>query len=90
MSHRVFHDADGREWQVWDVVPSKPVGHTLEGGWLAFESLTERRRLTPLPLYWAKASDDELERLLQQARPVTGRHPPQMPEQPGEQPSKQP
>jgi hypothetical protein len=30
------------------------------GGWLAFESSVERRRLAPIPPGWHDASDDEL------------------------------
>ena len=71
MAHRIFIDPDGREWQVWDVVPKTPVGATLAGGWLAFQSEAEKRRLTPIPLYWVHASEGELLRLLDQARPVT-------------------
>ena len=34
----------------------------LDGGWLAFESTGERRRLSPIPADWEHASDPELER----------------------------
>jgi hypothetical protein len=42
----------------------------LEGGWLAFESGSERRRLVPIPEGWDTCSDAELEELCRQARPV--------------------
>jgi hypothetical protein len=73
MAHRTFTDADGRAWEVWDVVPSKWVGPTLDGGWLAFQSGGDRRRLSPLPLYWATAPEDELREMLGRAKPVSVR-----------------
>ena len=73
MAHRSFKDEDGRYWEVWDVVPSKWVGPTLDGGWLAFQCDDERRRLSPLPLYWASAPEDELRELLARAKPVSSR-----------------
>jgi len=73
MAHRTFKDAEGRDWEVWDVVPSKWVGRTLDGGWLAFQSGTDRRRLNLLPLYWATAPETELRELLERAKPVSMR-----------------
>jgi hypothetical protein len=73
MAHRLFKDASGREWEVWDVVPSKWVGPTLDGGWLAFQSGEDRRRLNPLPLYWVSAPEEELRELLGRAKPVSVR-----------------
>ena len=70
MAHRTFHDQSGMEWEVWDVIPDKRVSTTLTGGWLAFQTQTERRRLAPLPLYWAKASEEELCDLLERAKAV--------------------
>lgn len=73
MAHRTFKDDDGREWEAWDVVPNKYVGPTLDGGWLAFQSGAERRRLTPLPLYWVTAPEDELREMLERAKRVASR-----------------
>ncbi len=73
MAHRAFKDSDGREWEVGDVVPSQWVGPTLAGGWLAFQSGEDRRRLAPLPLYWAAAPELELRDLLAKAKPVAAR-----------------
>lgn len=70
MSHRTFQDAHGEEWQAWDVFPSTDVRNTLQGGWLTFQSATEKRRLTPVPLYWVSAEEDELRRMLALARPA--------------------
>jgi hypothetical protein len=73
MSYRAFTDTRGIEWEVWDVFPSSDVRNTLQGGWLTFQSAHEKRRLAPVPLYWVSADDAELGRLLDAAKPVTGR-----------------
>ena len=73
MAYRSFTDRDGILWQVWDVVPSSTVRHTLSGGWLTFESDAEKRRLAPVPLYWVSADDAELERLMRSASVVPKR-----------------
>jgi hypothetical protein len=70
MSYRTFQDTNGDEWQVWDVFPSTDVRHTLQGGWLTFQSQSEKRRLAPVPLYWVSADDEELRRLLKTAKPA--------------------
>ena len=54
-------------------MPSKWVGPTLDGGWLAFQSGADKRRLNPLPLYWATAPEPELRELLSRATPVSAR-----------------
>jgi len=115
MPHRVYRDADGVEWQVWNVVPHVlqegterrvsirrdpvPEPHdperrgeperrsvadrrarlrmhlspSLQGGWLVFETETEKRRITPIPDGWDALPDDELDRLRQRAAPVPRR-----------------
>ena len=70
MAHRKFRDRDDREWEVWDTIPSTLVRTTLEGGWLTFQAKGEKRRLAPIPLYWATASDEELGRMLERAKPA--------------------
>jgi hypothetical protein len=72
MPLRQFTDSRGVEWQVWDTLPEKVVSNTLEGGWLTFQSEEEKRRLAPIPLYWANAPDGELRAMLDRARPVSG------------------
>lgn len=44
----------------------------LRHGWLAFETLGQRRRLAPVPSGWRSMDDDELARLLDDARVVGG------------------
>ena len=73
MSYRTFLDDDGDEWQAWDVFPSSDVRRTLVGGWLTFQSEREKRRLAPVPLYWASADEAELRRLLATAKPAAER-----------------
>ncbi len=70
MSYRTFQDASGVEWQAWDVFPSTDVRNTLQGGWLTFQSATEKRRLAPVPLYWVSMDEAELRRLLDSAKPA--------------------
>ena len=43
----------------------------LQDGWLAFQSGTDRRRLTPIPERWVMLDDDELVRLLARADRLT-------------------
>lgn len=45
----------------------------LEGGWLCFEAEQEKRRLNPIPDAWDQLADPELQRLLEQAAPVSRR-----------------
>ena len=84
---RVIHDAHGIEWQVWPVIPmllQRALPHRtpesrshllpeLQGGWLAFQSAFERRRLTPIPADWEALSAERLADLLADATPVPDR-----------------
>lgn len=47
--------------------PSPLVHGELAGGWLAFESRGEKRRLAPVPPDWESFSDSQLEELRQSA-----------------------
>lgn len=92
MAHRTFRDELGREWDVWEVVPTAVerrmakapprasvaerrrvqetrvvVPDSLQKGWLAFQSGSERRRLAPIPSEWDEMTDRELVELLNQA-----------------------
>src|SRR5215212_3939438 len=40
-------------------------------GWLTFESLSEKRRLIPIPSGWEEKSNGELRVLCQKAKPIT-------------------
>lgn len=42
----------------------------LAKGWLVFSSVAERRRYTPVPERWIDASDSELMRMCEVARPL--------------------
>jgi hypothetical protein len=64
MAIREFTDSIGRQWRVWTTLPSPSgVALTLQGGWLTFDTIGERRRLAPVPDGWSDASPRELERL---------------------------
>lgn len=66
MAHRVIKDAHGETWDVWEVHPSAESA-ILRGGWLAFQSRDEKRRLAPVPDGWEERSDDDLLALLDAA-----------------------
>jgi hypothetical protein len=71
MPIREFDDADGVEWRVWATTPTQGnVRPQFAGGWLAFESRDERRRLAPVPDEWAEADDAALRELLAKAAVV--------------------
>lgn len=80
MALREFTDRTGRRWRVWDIRPEyMPTATRAEDhlqsvihGWLAFEPAQggEKRRLSPIPTLWDRATDEELERLLGRADPV--------------------
>jgi hypothetical protein len=65
MPMREFVDSQGNRWTVWPTVPDWRVGvpAALHGGWLTFESGSQRRRLTPIPDNWENASDARLQSL---------------------------
>ena len=75
---RMLTDSDGVEWTVFEVkrqaVTKDRWSYLPEAfgdGWLCFESETSKRRLTPVPPRWREFGDDELERMLDQAKPVS-------------------
>jgi len=72
MPARTFTDSAGVTWDVFEVhrASTKPgaVSAGLEGGWLAFASGENKRRLAPFPADWATSTDDELALLCEAAR----------------------
>lgn len=48
-------------------------------GWLLFESVSQRKRLIPIPSNWNVATEAELDAMCQSARDVTGEAPSQDP-----------
>jgi hypothetical protein len=79
MASREFTDSTGVVWRVWDVTPAHlhPATRAEEfmepyaGGWLAFESPFEKRRLiAPYPPRWADYDLAQLEMLCRAAEPV--------------------
>jgi hypothetical protein len=72
-SHRAFTDSRGVTWDAFPVYPvARPSSHTqlkgtLQQGWLCFDSVAEKRRLSPIPPGWQSLSDQALEQLAQRA-----------------------
>jgi hypothetical protein len=72
-THRSFTDARGVQWDVFAVRPETLVQEypQLRGsyahGWLAFDSGTEKRRLSPIPEDWQRMSEEQLAQLLERA-----------------------
>ena len=71
MAHRVFH-RQGQRWEVWEVRLGanggrRSVNPELSGGWLAFESPIEKRRLAPIPEGWEDLDDESLAELCDRA-----------------------
>ena len=70
MSHRMFTDALGLRWTVWDVPPCADAnGMRVRGshlcdeaaqGWLAFQCLRERRRFYMPPEGWETFTEPQL------------------------------
>lgn len=58
--------------------PRATLASGLESGWLCFEALDEKRRLTPIPPDWWRCAEERLEQYCTQAtraRRVTGEMP---------------
>lgn len=75
MPVREFTDSNGVAWRVWKTRPSISALYTneLRNGWLTFESVTERRRLAPVPGTWEESSIERLELLCRVATAVSSR-----------------
>lgn len=83
MPHRRFATPDGTVWDVWDVHPGShsqrptPVRAALpediRSGWLAFESVRGKCRLSPIPPAWQDWSERELIEALESAKAVSRR-----------------
>ncbi len=72
MAARTFTDSAGLTWDVFEVHRASQkagaVSPGFEGGWLAFASGTNKRRLAPFPPDWESASEEELGLLCEAAR----------------------
>lgn len=68
MPTRQYRDASGTDWEIFEVhrLNQRPnsVRPALAGGWLAFVSDHEKRRLPSYPSDWMDRADDELQELL--------------------------
>jgi len=77
---RAFRDAAGVEWQAYQAernTEGERRDHLLPAeyrqGWLVFESVTEKRRLAPVPAGWRELSDEALAALCATATVQTRR-----------------
>ncbi len=86
MAVRSFQDPEGREWSVWDVIPSRKsdlfLPATMADGWLCFEASHEKRRLHPYGGEWEAMDPAALWELCQRADPVKPRLPRPAPTEP--------
>jgi hypothetical protein len=79
VSHRLFDDSKGVRWDVWPVYPEvrspqlSALPGTFQTGWLVFESISEKRRLSPIPSNWQSLPPGELERLCERAETASRR-----------------
>lgn len=74
---RNFTDADGTEWTVFEVRRQTQDGDKwaylprgFRSGWLCFESVAGKRRLSPVPDGWNLLHEEDLERMLGRASTV--------------------
>ena len=65
-------EGDERRRRVDEEVPHIRIREILSGGWLAFESTSERRRLSPIPPGWETAPESELAQLCARASAAPG------------------
>ena len=75
MALREFEDGQGKRWRVWDTVPGRTEGleDAFRAGWLTFDNGGERRRLAPVPPFWAQLPDERLALLLRVAHRTSPR-----------------
>ena len=68
-----FTDAEGREWEVWEVGARPPLANQVAAKptprWLCFASGTEVRRLVTYPPHWHTLPPSDLAALLARATP---------------------
>lgn len=73
---RTVTDQNGIEWTIFEVKRQGTSGRWsylpegFESGWLCFESKLGKKRLTPVPAGWRRASDDEIVQMLNRAAAV--------------------
>lgn len=75
MAYREFVDNAGTTWRAWDTHPVaantlRTVSPSHAGGWLTFESASERRRLAPIPPDWEGAPRQLMAHWCARALPV--------------------
>jgi hypothetical protein len=74
MALRVFTDAQGHAWRIWDTRPTTGTFHGgYQTGWLTLDRDGALRRLMPIPNGWTALSDAELCALWSRAEPGQSR-----------------
>jgi hypothetical protein len=78
--HRVVEDANGVRWDICAIHPSAPKGRVqlpepYRSGWLFFDSVLQKRRLSPIPDGWESASEELLRAMCDRAETVPERAP---------------
>jgi hypothetical protein len=77
-AHRLFEDASGTRWDAFAIHPSASAGRVrlpepYRTGWLAFDSMDEKRRLSPIPDGWLSMPEEALRSLCERAEIVPRR-----------------
>jgi hypothetical protein len=68
-THRIFRDVRGVRWDVFAVYPDARLAARWQlkvpyaRGWLCFDSMGQKRRLSPIPAEWFRLSNAQLEQL---------------------------
>jgi hypothetical protein len=69
-----FRDAEGQEWEVWEVGARLPIADRVSAKptprWLCFASGSEVRRLATYPPHWHTLRPSDLAALLARATPA--------------------
>ena len=84
MAVREFKGSDGQDWRAWEIRPEAihPVTRAEDylsdcftTGWLVFETTSgdDKRRLCPYPKAWARATDNQLRKLVDLADKIPAR-----------------
>lgn len=79
-THRIVEDSNGVRWDICAIHPSAPKGRVqlpepYRSGWLFFDSVLQKRRLSPIPDGWESAPEEMLRALCDQAEAVPERAP---------------
>jgi len=79
-THRIVEDSNGVRWDICAIHPSAPTGRVqlpepYRSGWLFFDSVLQKRRLSPIPDGWETAPEELLRAMCDRAETVPERAP---------------